>query len=72
SITGIDFDEKLDNEDYWPLKEQQLMTASSNSRAIQRNERMSNATTSVADLSKTTNNKDTSARGQQSEHISHL
>ncbi|CAF3643389.1 unnamed protein product [Rotaria socialis] len=72
SITGIDFDEKLDNEDYWPLKEQQLMIASSNSRAIQRNERMSSVTTDVADLSKTTNDNDASAQGQQFEQISHL
>ncbi|CAF2599544.1 unnamed protein product [Rotaria sp. Silwood2] len=39
SITGIDFDEKLHKDEYWPLKQQQLVPSSSFPQNILRNER---------------------------------
>jgi hypothetical protein len=69
SITGIDFDEKLNNVDYWPLQQQQILRLSQ----LQNLERLERkpATTDTPDSSKT-DGQNIIFRGPKPINVSHL
>jgi hypothetical protein len=79
SITGIDFDEKQQNVDYWPLQQQQQQqtTSFSNIQGYERRERTPTIT-SAFDLPKTeettgyNEQKDLICRVFNRDHISHV
>ena len=69
SITGIDFDEKLHQVDYWPLQQQRLASMT-NTEAMGRNDKPSTVT-SVFETVKTNGSEETIPNGNF-HHISHL
>jgi hypothetical protein len=70
SITGIDFDEKLHNEDYWPLAQQQQQQKFIQASYIRNMERTPTMTTTL-DVPKLTE-KDIVFQGHKFHHVSHV